>query len=333
MAWRRYHVVLLVLLLAGCASRPPLLPSLLTAETAVSRLEIEATPFHPQNRYQCGPAALATLLDHSGVSVTAETLVPLVYLPDKKGSLQVEMVAASRRLGRIPYVINPDLTALIGELQANRPVLVLQNLGLQLWPIWHYAVVIGYSAKADEIILRSGVTRREILSAHRFLDTWKRSDHWAMVLLEPGEMPTRPKELPYLKAVAAMEHLVPVDSLISAYRAALNQWPESTTALFGLAASLHTKGELTAAEQSYRKLLTAKPDHIAAHNNLAEVLADRGCYEEALFMIERALLKDPGILHQHLVETGREIESRKTNRPPRHSPCQRMTIHKQSMLP
>ncbi|MES9847302.1 MAG: hypothetical protein ABW145_02835, partial [Candidatus Thiodiazotropha sp.] len=121
MAWCRYLVAVLFLLLAGCASRPPILPSLLTTETAISRLEIETTPFHPQKKYQCGPAALATLLGHSGVSVTAESLVPLVYLPDKKGSLQIEMVAASRRLGRIPYLIEPDLPTLIGELQAGRP--------------------------------------------------------------------------------------------------------------------------------------------------------------------------------------------------------------------
>lgn len=285
-------------------------------------MEIETTPFHPQKKYQCGPAALATLLGHSGVSVTAESLVPLVYLPEKKGSLQIEMVAASRRLGRIPYVIEPDLPTLIGELQAGRPVLVLQNLGLQLWPVWHYAVVIGYSAEADEIILRSGITRREILSTYRFLDTWKRGGHWAMVSLKPGELPAIPEELPYLKAVAAMERLVPIDSLISAYRAALSQWPDSPIAVFGLAAALHAKGDLSSAEQNYRYLLSVKPDHIAALNNLADVLADRGCYREALIVIERALRKKPGELRQHLVETGREIMRRQANHPHRQSPCE-----------
>ncbi|MES9818301.1 MAG: PA2778 family cysteine peptidase [Candidatus Thiodiazotropha sp.] len=329
MAWCRYLAAVLFLLLAGCASRPTILPSLLTTETAVSRLEIETTPFHPQEKYQCGPASLATLLGHSGVSVTAESLVPHVYLPDKKGSLQIEMVAASRRLGRIPYVIEPDLPTLIGELQAGRPVLVLQNLGLRLWPVWHYAVVIGYSVETDEIILRSGITRREILPTFRFLDTWKRGGHWAMVSLKPGELPTMPEELPYLKAVAAMERLAPVDSLISAYRAAINQWPDSPTALFGLAAALHAKGDLTAAEQSYRHLLSAKPDHMAARNNLAEVLADRGCYAEALLVIERALRKEPGELRQHLVETGREITIRKANHPHRQTSCERNMIRKQ----
>jgi hypothetical protein len=319
---------MLLLLLTGCASRPSLLPSLIPSEGLMTRLELEATPFHPQKQYQCGPAALATLLGHSGVSATVESLLPLVYLPDKKGSLQIEMVAASRRFDRIPYQINPELIALIKELQAGRPVLVLQNLGLELWPVWHYAVVIGYSVEDDELILRSGVTRRERLSTHRFLATWEKSDNWAMVLLKPGELPASPEQLPYLKAVAATEELASVDSLISAYRAALIEWPESQIALFGLAASLHAKGDLVAAERSYRKLLATKPDHIAAYNNLAEVLADRGCFTEALQMLDRALQRETGELRQHLLDTGRGLEIRKANHPSPVIPYHENTIQK-----
>lgn len=231
------------------------------------------------------------------------------------------MIAASRRFGRIPYVINPDLSSLLDELQAGRPVLVLQNLGLQLWPVWHYAVVIGYSVEADEILLRSGITRRETLSAHRFIHTWEHSNHWAMVLLKPGELPARPEQLPYLKAVAAMEQLVPAEVLISAYQAALNQWPDSPIALFGLAASHHTMGELKAAEKIYRKLLGINPDHIAAYNNLAEVLADQGCYKEAVTTINRALQKTPGEFHQHLLETSREIEKKANKNPHQTAVC------------
>ena len=238
-------------------------------------------------------------------------------------------MAASRRFGRIPYVINPDLSSLFDELQAGRPVLVLQNIGLQLWPVWHYAVVIGYSAETDEIILRSGITRRETLSAHRFLHTWEDSGRWAMVLLKPGELPARAEQLPYLKAVAAMELLIPAEALISAYQTALTQWTDSTIALFGLAASQHTKGALIAAEQSYRKLLTIKPDNIAAYNNLAEVLADRGCYKEAVVTINQALQKKPGVLHQHLVETVREIKKREVNNPLQTSPCQGERMERQ----
>ncbi len=323
MAWCRIHVLLQLLLLTGCATQPPLLAPLLSSEPPISDVELVATPFHPQQQYQCGPAALATMLGHSGVSVSIESLLPLVYLPEKKGSLQLEIVAASRRYDRIPYVIRPELETLMAELQAGRPVMVLMNIGLDLLPVWHYAVVIGYSAQKDEVILRSGVTRRETLSAHRFVDAWERSGRWAMVLLKPGDLPTRADQLNYLKAVAAMENLAPADSLIAAYRAALRQWPESATALFGLAAMQHHKGMLPEAELNYRKLLRANPEHIPAQNNLAEVLADRGCYREAATIIGQALQNDTGELHQHLLETARDIEKRESDRPSLPSSCRK----------
>ncbi|MES9993969.1 MAG: PA2778 family cysteine peptidase [Candidatus Thiodiazotropha sp.] len=284
-------------------------------------LELETTPFHPQKAYQCGPAALATLLEHSGVSLTTESLVPQVYLPQKRGSLQLEMVAASRRHDRIPYVIRSDLGALISELQAGHPVLVLQNLGRDALPVWHYAVVIGYLAAEEKMILRSGVTQRKILSSHRFLDTWGLADNWGMVVLKPGKLPATPELLPYLKAVASMEQLAPADSLIAAYGAALKRWPENSIALFGMAAAQHAKGQLLEAEEIYHRLLENKPDDPAVLNNLANVLHDRGCHREALAMIDRALRNRPGVLHQHLLETASEIEKSQTISPIQPPSC------------
>ena len=72
-------------------------------------------PFHPQTEYQCGPAALATVLGASGVATSPEALVPQVYLPGREGSLQMELVAATRRAGRIPYEVERDPEGLLAE--------------------------------------------------------------------------------------------------------------------------------------------------------------------------------------------------------------------------
>ena len=48
----------LLLLLAGCASIPESVRELPAADAV---LELEQTPFFPQQRFQCGPAALATV--------------------------------------------------------------------------------------------------------------------------------------------------------------------------------------------------------------------------------------------------------------------------------
>ena len=129
----------LLLCLSGCASIPEHVSEL----PADVSLDLDRTPFFPQERYQCGPAALATVLASSGVAVDLGALVDRVYLPGRKGSLQVEMLAASRAAGRVPYVIDGTLLALQDELDAGRPVVVLQNLGVTAIPKWHYAVVVG----------------------------------------------------------------------------------------------------------------------------------------------------------------------------------------------
>ncbi|MCU7885353.1 MAG: PA2778 family cysteine peptidase [Candidatus Thiodiazotropha sp. (ex Lucinoma annulata)] len=307
MIFCRRLAILLLLALNGCASQGPLLPTLLSDLSPDAELELDETPFYPQKQYQCGPAALATVLNYTGISITPDELVPLVYLPEKEGSLQVEMITASRRFNRIPYAIKPDLETLIAELQAGRPVLVFQNLGLKYLPLWHYAVVIGYSVSQDEVVLRSGITRRKVLSAQRFLNTWERGDRWALVLLKPGELPEKPEQMTYLKAVAAMERVASPDTLLNAYQAGLALWPDNPVALFGIASSLHARNDLLAAESSYRRLLNRYPGHTAAHNNLAEVLADRGCYADAVAHIKQALNIDNGDLEQILLNTHREI--------------------------
>ena len=273
--------------LAACATRPPVLPALMPQATAP--VELRDTPFFPQAEYQCGPAALATVLKTAGVAVQPDNLVDQVYVPARQGSLQVELLAATRRAGRIPYPIEPTLAALRAELEAGRPVLVLQNLGLDLLPVWHYAVVVGIDPAGDQVILRSGVERRRRSRATAFLRSWELADNWGMVVLRPGEMPVRVTQQRLLTAIALAEPMLSVEARKRAYRAALERWPASTTARFGYAHALHTAGELTAAEASYREIVRQHPRHAAALNNLAEVLTDRGCHIQAVAVANRAL--------------------------------------------
>src|ERR1044071_8213468 len=80
------------LLLSACVTREPFIPANLPAG-ANTRVELDATPFFPQKKYQCGPAALAAALGASHVAVTPEALVPIVYLPARHGSLHFHLQA------------------------------------------------------------------------------------------------------------------------------------------------------------------------------------------------------------------------------------------------
>ena len=271
---------------AGCASIPPSVSEL---PAPASAIELEDTPFYPQERYQCGPAALTTVLAQSGAGVSLEDIVNKVYLPGRQGSLQVELLAATRTEGRLPYAIDGSLAAIWQELEAGRPVLVLQNLGIAAIPRWHYAVVVGIDVERGEVVLRSGTDRRHVTPTRTFLRTWQRSDYWGMVVLAPGELPAAPNRSRYLEAAAALEQAGRAEAAAIAWQAALDHWPNDSVALFGLGNARLVLADYAAAEDVYRALLEAKPGMVVARNNLALALAGQGKYEAALREIGIAL--------------------------------------------
>jgi hypothetical protein len=275
----------LLLMLGGCATPGPA-----PANWGVPRasVELEQTPFFPQQDDQCGPAALATVLAASGVPVTPADLVQQVYLPGRRGSLQAEMVAAARSRGRLPYPLATQPEALLAELDAGRPVLVLQKLGVGPWPLWHYAVLVGIDAEGDRMLLRSGDEERLEMPAARFLASWERAGSWALVMLRPGELPERPLLEPYIEAAAGFEALGRHDDAERAYAAAAAAWPESALPRLGLANVAYARGDLPGAEAGYRSAAALDPQNVVALNNRAETLLHWGCPAQALRVASEA---------------------------------------------
>jgi hypothetical protein len=273
------------LALAGCAAAPSLPP----LPSAASPAELTSVPFFPQTEYQCGPAALATLLANRGRDVTPDALVPQVYVAGLRGSLQAELLGATRRHGLIPYVLAPDAGALVAELAAGRPVLVLQNLGFERVPVWHYAGVVGLDLAAGRVILRSGKERRRLERTSRFLKSWQRGEHWAFVAIEPGELPASATPGLYVRALAGAEPLLPANGAAEAYALALRSWPDDELVLFAAAGRALGGGDAATAVTLYRRLLEREPAHAAARNNLANALAEQGCVAAGLAEARAAL--------------------------------------------
>ena len=279
----------LVLALSGCASLVPQTAALREGlpDQLPKQVELTQVPFFPQLDYQCGPAALATALDAFGASVTPEQLVPEVYLPARQGSLQVEMLAAPRRHGMVSYLLAPRMVDMLKEVAGGNPVIVLQNLGFT--DGWHYAVVVGYDYDTGDLIMRSGISKRETLNfaVHEFV--WMRSGYWAMVALPPDRIPVTADETRWLSAVAALEHAGDARNARTAYQTFLKRWPENINAAIGLANTQHSLGELADAEKVLRDAAQRAPDSVIVLNNLAQTLSDEGRDEEALPFIERAV--------------------------------------------
>ena len=249
------------MLSGGCAVNPALRIAEAAPQAGPLRVEV---PFHPQTGYQCGPAALGTVLGASGVETSPEALAPQVYLPGRRGSLQLELVAATRRAGRIPYVIDGTPQALFAELAQGRPVLVLQNLWVRTVPRWHYAVLVGADPARNRVLLNSGNRKGLEMRAPAFLRTWDWAGRWAMVALRPGELPADADPARYFAAVADFEEVAGTQAAEPAWRAALAAWPQDHRPRLALGNQAYAAGDLPAAVRHYREGLRLPPTRCSA---------------------------------------------------------------------
>lgn len=285
----RAGVVALAALLGACASTPRIAQFGLPAPSA----ELVATPFFPQDVNECGPAALATALGASGVATTPDELSPSLYLPGRKGTLQAEMVATTRRHGRVPYPLPPDTAELLATVAGGTPVLVLQNLGLSFWPRWHYAVVVGFDAADNSVVLRSGLEKRAVMSLRSFERSWRLAQRWALAVVAPDAPPARARPREWLRAASAFEELRRSEVAAEAYATATRRWPDELLPWQVLANARYAQGDLAGAEAALRNAHRLRPDAVTL-NNLASVLLDRGCPRSARAAIERAGLLETG---------------------------------------
>jgi tetratricopeptide (TPR) repeat protein len=276
----------LCMMFTGCS----LVPSnyLSRSPDKPTRAMVEGVPFFPQEEHQCGPAALAMALNWSGIAIEPADLTPEVYTPGLKGSLQNSLVGAARRHGRVAYPI-AGIEALMVEVAAGQPVIVLVNLGFSWYPKWHYAVVIGYDQEKQEVMLHSGLTADEVLSFWTFNNIWKRSHHWGLLVLPPSRLPEAAEENEWLTAVGGLEKTGQWPAAATGYAAALKRWENSFTGWVGLGNSSYNLHQLDAAADAFRKAIQLQPENGIAYNNLANVLAEKGLLGEALQAAQRAV--------------------------------------------
>jgi tetratricopeptide (TPR) repeat protein len=276
-------------LFAGCATAPQL--SALERQWPAhwpDRVLLSTVPFFAQDDNLCGPASLAMVAQAAGSAVTPEQLTPQVYLPGRQGALQVEMLAAARRQGLVPYVLAPALQALLAEVAAGEPVLVLQNLALPISPRWHYAVVIGYDRERQDVILHSGTTARLVMPLSTFEYTWARSGHWAVRVSSPAQLPATAVAADWATAVAALER-VDARAAYTAWSTGLQRWPGDRIGMFGLGNAAYAMGQTGRAAQAYEAATQAHPDFADAWNNLAQVRLELAQLPAAREAIARAV--------------------------------------------
>jgi ABC-type bacteriocin/lantibiotic exporter with double-glycine peptidase domain len=145
-------------------------------------------PFFPDNTDQCGPAALASILNFWGKKVFPGELRSEVYLTRLKGTLPMDMRPAIESRGLSAKVQDGTFEDLKKELQRQRPVIAYLDFGTGAHPIGHFVVVTGYDDQRGGLYIHSSLRRDKFASYQRFERGWKDTNHW-MLAVGPIEPP------------------------------------------------------------------------------------------------------------------------------------------------
>lgn len=285
----RLAAAVLLTAVAGCAA--PQTAKLLENRASLglpAQALVEDVALIPQEDLYCGPATLAMALTAAGVPASQEEVAEAIYTPGREGTLRSDVLAGARRWGRMTVPVN-RMTDLLAEIAAGNPVIVFQNLSLDIAPQWHFALAVGYDLDRRQLILNSGTVERLRTGLSTFEHTWARGDHWALVVTAPGRLPVSADEPEAMAGAAGLERVGRLAEATIAWRAVIGRWPESFGGHMGLGNTRYARHDYAGARTAFLRAAEIRPLSADAWNNLAYALARLGDRRAAIAAAEKAV--------------------------------------------
>lgn len=155
---------------------------------------LAGVPFIPQAEYQCGPAALAMVLQYHGLRVSPDEIAQALAIPSLRGTLNLDLERYARRRGLDARAFPGTLARAKDELRRGRPLIVFQDLGAPpRYPVPHFAVLVGYDDRAGAVVLHSGTTAYRVVPYADFERTWARQRGWTLLVTRAGDGAAAPR--------------------------------------------------------------------------------------------------------------------------------------------
>lgn len=164
---------MILAVLFSCAATPDL------PESRVSHI-IENVPFYPHQRYQCGPASLAGVLNYWGVSVSPRDIAAEIYSEAAGGTLNVDMILYAQGKGLKASQYQGTLEDIKRNIEQGYPIIVLVDQGFWVYQKDHFMVVVGYNENG--IVVNSGSEPLKFIPLKDFLRSWERTGFWTLLI-------------------------------------------------------------------------------------------------------------------------------------------------------
>jgi hypothetical protein len=139
---------------------------------------LEGVPFYPQERYQCGPASLAAVLNYWGVKVSPEEIATDIYSKTARGTLDIDMMTYVLGKGLEADISAGGMKDLIRSIDEGYPLLVLVDYGFWVYQQNHFMVVVGYNSNG--VIVNSGMESFKHIPSGDFLKQWEKTNFWTL---------------------------------------------------------------------------------------------------------------------------------------------------------
>lgn len=144
------------------------------AETVI----IEKVPFFPQEKYQCGPASLASILNFWGQKNSPEDIAQEIYSPAAKGTLNLDLLFYAQKRGLQAQQYRGSLEDLKKNISAGIPLILQVDYGFLIYEQNHFLVAIGYNSQG--IIVNSGIEKGKFIPNSSFLRIWAKANYWTL---------------------------------------------------------------------------------------------------------------------------------------------------------
>ncbi len=196
-SWRRFSfltrpLVLALFLLSSCAVNggAPALPyggptseknfHTWNASGDASVRVLQKVPFYPQADHQCGPAAMAEVLDYYGSGVTPASIASSIYSKTARGTLGIDMLFYAQQAGFSARQYSGSKRDIMREIDRGRPLIVFVDYGFWVYQEGHFMVVAGYDAGGPIVHSLNGPF--EHIPWDEFMGPWKKTGYWTLLI-------------------------------------------------------------------------------------------------------------------------------------------------------
>jgi len=282
-----FFVLALSLLVSGCF--PPKQADTTSLKNNDSAHYISGVPFIRQQRFFCGPAAIAVVEQFNGREVSQSEIAEQVFAKSIKATLtlDVHLYAKDQNLWS-QQVATPD--GIKTWIRKGVPVLALMQVGPPIARQYHFIVLIGFDDSKRHFITHDAYLANRIISYRKFTKHWLRARRWALVMAPPERVIWPLDAAGYNDLGVRFEAANQNKQALTAYEKAIKAEPAKAVYHFNranvlfkiVAATGLAKDSLAPIVASYRKALSLDPGFAHARNNLAYVLMLAGELDAAL---------------------------------------------------